>query len=834
MSDMQSPAEPQPSTADIPAEPAPPGMREAQAEASVGPTQPADEVSGQAGASAAPPSRPVAATLGSGAPPQPPRISIPSLSEAPDSAKAGSTRPGAASAPGKAAPKTGETLDIAQEQLKNRAENQDYLRVLNTFGGNIPQIFIDHVAVTGDMHMGGRAAPAGEVYPPPQRDSADVSPTEIAKVQRVYQRHKTFPHALVKLRDEHCVVLRGKLGVGKRAAAIRLAVELAGAAVTIRELSADDDLAAQVKAFVQKSGGVFLVDGLLAAQGKALKPLAARNVMAALRQQDCYLIVCARPDVPFPGDLPVITLDPLPSDAAKTLVEAHLAYYGSFNPAEVQTALAHNDVQATLNAGLSPAQADRLAHQIADALESDRPLDEALHGFAAATDEEVRGWFDEACDDLGDCAFRIALAVFSGARYTAVYDAARALELKLKPPLLPPTAEEKPATGPASPFAKKRRSAMLEKARAHIIMRTVPTDYSDHAAVEVVELDDAAYSPALLKYIWTEYDDLRRPLLEWLTHFAVDAPQDLRLRAAAAIGALAALDFHTIQARVLRPWAFVEAADSDERRRRFQALGNALGILIWNDARADEVLGLLRAWLEDGNETARWAAARAYTQVGLRYPREAMNQWRTILESESSLQLRLTPDFGIILPHPLHMSVIDAIVSLFLRAVELPHRLRPVYEQALEGLSAWVEADAKEDGSEQIGLPLFLALTAIGMPPDNGGDDPEQWPSAMLTIVGTQPDSTYRRILAGLIRRAVRHPIRQSQGLAVLRSWTEAADRDEWLEQTLAAVLAEWLALPGAGERERGLLRMHLGRWANLPKTPLAVAGRLLHTLKLA
>ena len=57
-----------------------------------------------------------------------------------------------------------------------------------------------------------------------------------------------------------------------------------------------------------------------------------------------------------------------------------------------------------------------------------------------------------------------------------------------------------------------------------------------------------------------------------------------------------------------------------------------------------------------------------------------------------------------------------------------------------------------------MGLPLFLALTTIRMPPDNGQDDPELWPPAMLTIVGTQPDSTYRRILAALLRRAVHDP----------------------------------------------------------------------------
>jgi hypothetical protein len=210
-----------------------------------------------------------------------------------------------------------------------------------------------------------------------------------------------------------------------------------------------------------------------------------------------------------------------------------------------------------------------------------------------------------------------------------------------------------------------------------------------------------------------------------------------------------------------------------------------------------------------------------------------MNQWRRILESKGKIQLRLTESFGFVIPHPLHMSVVDAIVSLFLRAVELPHRLRPVYEQALEGLAAWVEADAADPNAEHVGLPLFVALTAIRLPPDNGDGEPEQWPPAMLTIVGTQPDSAYRRILAGLFRRAIIHPNLQQQTIAALRSWAGTAEHDPWLEQTLGAVLAEWLALPGASQRERGILRMHLSRWANHPKQPLAVAGRLLALLKL-
>lgn len=725
----------------------------------------------------------------------------------------------------------GTTPGMAQRQADSRAEIQDFLRVLSIFGGNIPQVYIDHVSVAGDMPVGTRAA--GEVYPPPKRVSAEVSPAEIAKVRRVCQRTAAYPLALQALRQQHCVVLMGQPGVGKRCAAIRLAAELLGdtSEVAIRELPADDDLAQQVQTFVARPNVAYLVDGLLAGRGRELTPLAARAMVDTLRTHNCYLIICARPGVPLPRDLTIVPLE-APSISAAALVELHLAYYDSLSPDEICEALAHPEIAAILNAGLTPALADRLADQLAVALRSGREykdaIPDAIRGFDATTEDDVQRWFDEAGDDLQLRAIRIALAVFNGARFDPLYSAAKALETALRPPPVNDKEEKKPAP---SPFARKQSDLL---AGAIKIRRPLPTYYSDRVMVEVVELINPNYSPALLKYLW-EHLDLREPLLDWLMRYAVDArsPQEIRLRAAAALGALAGFDFETIRVRVFQPWAFGETSDNNERRRRYAALSNALGMLIWNDECDRAVCDLLGEWSEGGSDSARWAAARAYAQVGLRHPHDAMKQWRRILESKGKIELRLTESFGFVIPHPLHMSVVDAIVSLFLRAVELPHRLRPIYEQALEGLSAWVEADAADPNAEQVGLPLFVALTAIRQPPDSGDGDPEQWPPAMLTIVGTQPDSTYRRILAGLLRRAVRHPTLQAQAIAALRTWAEAAEHDPWLEQTLGAVLAEWLALPGTGERDRGILRMHLSRWAGHPKQPLMVAGRLLIVLKL-
>lgn len=753
---------------------------------------------------------------------------VPSESEPKSSTPSPDLKEASTSSQGESQP-----IDPHEKQRLNRPENQDFVRVLNMFGGAIPPTYIDHVAVGHDMHIHMNQHTSLDVTPPPNRDSAEVPQWEIHKIQHVYQRHAAYSSALKALSENRCVVLRGKPQVGKRAAAIHLGLELRREATPIWELSAEDELTNQIKTTIIRPSTIYLIDGLLRDKGRALKSIAARAMLETLRQCDCYLIVCANLDVPFPPDLKVITLEPLPIPVA-TVVEVHLAYYNSdrsFTAEQAQAALIHPQIEEVLKKGLPPVQADRLANLIAEALREATPLEDAVRGLAAAAEKDVRQWFDETADDIATSSFRIALATFNGARYIAVDEAARALTQILQPQ--PETPDKEKVSVPTSPFKKPTKDKKLKSARAKLFMHPFVTDYSDHALIEVVELEDSGYSAALLKYLWAEFDELRQPLLDWLCKYALEGPLDIRLRAAGAIGFLATLEFDYLRARVFRMWAQADTDDSNIRRKYYQALGNALGVLIWNDASVEDVLGLLQAWVNDSNKALKWAAARAYAQVGLRYPREAINQWRCILESEARVKIRLTESFGIVIPHPLHMSVVDAIISLFLRAVELPYRLQPVYEQALEGLAAWVETDAKERTSEQAGLPLFLVLTAIRFPLGDGTGDSDEWPPAMLYIVGTQPDSSYRRLLAGLWRRALNHHELGQVAINALKQWTKCANENDWLEKTLTALLKDLLALPDFSERERGRLSMHLTRWYNLPKSPLNVAGRLLVALDL-
>ena len=128
---------------------------------------------------------------------------------------------------------------------------------------------------------------------------------------------------------------------------------------------------------------------------------------------------------------------------------------------DIREALAHEDIAAILSAGLTPALADRLADQLASALRTGRPPEDAIRGFAAASEDDVQRWFDEAGEDVHLRALRIALAVFNGARLDPIYSAAKALEVTLQPPASGDGEEKKSAP---SPFARKQ-SDLLAGAR---------------------------------------------------------------------------------------------------------------------------------------------------------------------------------------------------------------------------------------------------------------------------------------------------------------------------------------------------------------------------------
>ena len=622
--------------------------------------------------------------------------------------------------------------------------------------------------------------------------------------------------------------------------AIRLAIDLAESIgvgeVVIRHLSPEADLMTQFRAAGAHPHTVFLVEDISRARAQVVNSLNVETIRAELLKADCYLIICVRADVHFPdAAMKRVQVEPLAPIQIEALLLAHLLYY-SKGDRRVERLMTEAKLQELLKTDMTPVQVDWLAYLLADGFASNKSLDETLRSFGAAQFEQVQTWLEDTADDVAETAFRLALAAFSGSNLTSIEEAARDLLQRLRPEPQASSSDKddksKPAVVYVSPL-KRTLSKRLEAAHARRVQHIVPTAYSDTAAIEVIELKEPHYSQMALRYIWNEASEWRLPLVDWLCHAAVSIDQALQMRAAGAIGVLATVDFDFICSKVFRVWAEFVQDDDKQRERHHRAIANALGVLVWDSARSDDVIGLLRSWVVAGRKNERtllFAAANAYAQVGLRYPLEAIRQWRKIIELEYGVDMWLSDDLVLHWKrNPLHECALSAMSRLFLSAAEYPYRQQsvPVYKNALMGLSEWVTLDIKEKNSEKLGLRLFVWLMGVRWPPDDNSGSREDWPPAMLHTIVSNADESYRSILAGLLRSALNRGDLGQAAINALHMWTECADKDVDLENTLAKLLQDVIRLSKTPERDAAKLQMYLSRWRDHYKKPIAAAGRI-------
>lgn len=736
--------------------------------------------------------------------------------------------------PSKAEGQDGLDKLTSPEKLRQAtSEARDQVAVMRQFVPGAHQgMFVERdTHVHGDLVMQfGQSA--GSERPQGTR-AVNIPGDEIRRVRSVYQRPEAYHKCHDRLRACRLVVVLGQAHIGKRSAAVRLALDVLGDQDP-RILEFDCDISMEDLQNVSwQSQTAYLVDGLSAERFRNLLRTTLRGLAQAVEKAESYLIVCADPNARPHEDVTrefCVELGP-PCSNISILLERHLSFYAGneFSLSEIQALLQKPELEQLLQQPISPQGVDDLSQRLLRVLRGEWDLAQALKGFILAVESQVQAWFDEAGDDVEERAFRLALAAFNGARYMAVQAAAQDLARRLVPPQ--PPDKDKPPPPPPSPFAR-RLSSRLERARAHLEWAPEPGSSIPGSRIEVVQLDDPAYPAALLRHVWCEYSDLRGKLLDWLSDYAAGHTAEMRTRAAVAVGALATYDLATIRNQILIPWI---------RRQEAQyraAIGKALGVLVWSDEHSASVLALLKDWSERQDQAFRWAAARAYAEVGLRYPHQAMEQWQAVLlSSEDEIDLGLTDDMRLVLYNPLRMSILDTMLGFFITAVELPDRYRSVYEESAAALKSWCDQDRKERREKHgtaLGLPIFLVLAAVHVEEPSTESEPDTWPPAMLVLVSAEPaPSPYRATVAGLFRQTLRWRPTQEWARQTLEDWLKRADHDARLEPSLIALLRDLAFDPEATDRDRGQLTVYLRRWASHPRHPSRTAGHAREQLSL-
>jgi hypothetical protein len=540
-----------------------------------------------------------------------------------------------------------------------------------------------------------------------------VSPVpgwELERTAAVYVDSPPFEAATRRLRQHGVLFLHGPRGTGKRATALRMlrGILFDETNDAIYELNPNlhltdlrpDDLPAQT-ALLLESADSSALDGLnrfqLDALCSALDPTGRNNAL---------VVVTERLPVGFPHDYQHLTLEWRLPWAGPSLMTQHEAlirhvryltyhapdYFDVIEP-QLRRLDTFQPISQLMREALSPGQIADLAGLLAPALRGEISVEQAVAGLEQRASSDVERWFSQGHPYQVE-NFLIAAAVFSGAPYGDVQEAARVLETYLQPTADKPPNDEKPAR-PVSRFAgRESRRAQLEAIQARAATTSRRTHYGE-ILEDAIELNNPAWQEAVLRFMWDDPAYSSR-VLAWLKAYGAHSNHHLRTRAAAAIGALARQSFSAIEADPLRAWA----ASPDANTRRSAA--QVLGITIWDETFSAPTARLLHYWASQTDQPRwQWTAAAAYAGLaGPRYPEQSLEDLKLI--ARNSLQ-----NPGLLEPY------FRALLAFYATAQDLPERRLALLEE-LEGWSAEQPLE-KRDGNHTVALRSAAVLAFWAM-----------------------------------------------------------------------------------------------------------------------
>jgi len=513
------------------------------------------------------------------------------------------------------------------------------------------------------------------------------------------------------------------------------------------------------------------------------------------------------------------TLGPPPP--AVEIVAAHLRYLLGVDGRDTAESLLRDDRVAELVAEWlvsdgHPQRAAELARLLHDTTrDPDYSIDKVRERIGRLSTEGFETWFDNTSDLSVRCLV-IALAVLHGFPYETVADAARILER-----LLVPEEPEEPAANRRDPFTS-RRSLRVEAALARLVRTIEPIKYGI-APVDIVRFLDPSWPQRVLERIWTEYDDVRPALVDWLRQLIRHPWERVRVYAATAAGYLSRLSFPYVRSLVLEPWA-----TSDDLYER-EAAAVAVTVPARDSGLAEQVNRMIRSWQrEDATANRHYTVARTHGgPLGQLDPGRAL----TALGALAAVADRRT-----------RYAIRDSIADLVTEGDEA------VRDEVLPAWRDWIERDDRAatgpgdtlrtrtraellDRAKSLRFTAFFAFLGLChnvrmRRPVEAADDGAGWPG-VLWLAGTS--DSRRDLVARLWYQSLDSSMSHAAAHDVLDRWARQLNRDP----DGAAALAEMLVVCArSSDRTLRTVRRRIQLWSapetgNAPQTAAAVAAAL-------
>lgn len=672
--------------------------------------------------------------------------------------------------------------EILARQLKRLGDND--LRVDNL------TLFNGEVTVGGDFTSGsGRGAGRSR---PRQAGPVAVDPEVLAARTWAYVEPNGFADGYFILVREHLLVIAAPGGTGRDAAALTLLSRLlppVNGRVDLYTLHTQvlGNMAWRVP---KRGAGYVLSDTASRGLGLARGGRPAMTVElldddwltrtgAALKEAGSYLVVITES---VRGKLLTATnrgrfvLEHLDVPDSFDVVRAHVeaaAVPRDWEEVERELLAAHAD--GLLAERPEPRFAVKFAATVVEGLTAGEDLGRVVDALRDA-DEQVAEWLR---DDKGssEIALAFATAVLEESSYLTVTDAAIDLNQAL--------------SGGSGQTGLRYRRALLAD---HTWIELVPGEPGQSGGGqfgEVVRFRGQGLQPAVLTRVWHELDGMRPKILEWLRGLAGHPDVEVRARAAAAAGILAAADFQHALHRYLLPWASGRSA----AERLSAAL--ALGVVGMLPRHTERVWTLLRQWADEVRlgERKRLPEAAAYAvggPLGAQDPDSALRVLRTIVHGGA-------------------WSLLEPASLSTLRLVE-----EGLSGPVLRALLDWTAAGGD-------GEPVVKSLTIFAFVVKQRAFGGRQtWPSLLAVA------QEWRDELPELWGRALGCAPVRPMAADSLREWLRIVDEDWTAYPVVLDILA---GLADRSEEDLKRLVFHLEQWAVDHKDPSTAAAHVYDAL---
>ncbi|MDI2132009.1 hypothetical protein [Yinghuangia seranimata] len=651
-----------------------------------------------------------------------------------------------------------------------------YQQSRNLFNVRGTNLFFDkstltHAQIGGSHthhHYGAQATAGALVLGPVPADELD-------RLDRVYQPVEERARMAQVLAERRLVVLSGRPGTGREFTALSLLRKHTGDRVMRMDPTALGDL--QPASFAERHGYVVRV----ASDTDAITELRLDRLRALLSDSKAYLTVVVDEAV---ADERVLrgrySVPCVPPDPEATLRRHLVALTVDADP-EAEVYEDYQEITDSVTLAADP--------EIREAIGLDelRPRETAWlagllesHARGALTREEllrecrlfarglVSGWFQNIeCRDglpegfpaLRTAALRIAIAVFNGASYNQVAEAAELLAWELAATLDPEHVVGRPL------FTDDLRTS-LAAARAEIV-RGEEEIGGVAVPVRAVRFQGEALTAAVLGHVWDRFHNVRGPIVRWLLALGLDPRPQVWVRASLAAGLLTALDFTYGFHELIRPTALSASAQN----RLFAA--NALALAGGETELSRAVKVLVRDWGRGDHPELRCTAAFAHG--------------RGVIAGSVAASLDELARIGCGTPEDLDdMRLAEASYGV----VQLLGTREP--GEVVDRICTWME----DDRVERRDLALVCAIRMARTPASEVYDaltspvlgDYGEWP-LMLALAAAHED-IYEPI-ADLMMEALYQPRSREAALEAFDAWVREGAEDRVLGDLIADFLPD-------------------------------------------